>query len=210
MTSPQGGTISEQILSRKCGRSVRAGEIAICRVDTVVGTDGSGPMAIDYFEQMHGRALFDPSRVYFSLDHYAPPDTAATRAFHTRIQEFADRYGATVFDVGEGISHQILVERGLEGEVEAGQRLDGEQTSHFQRCPDPAALAQAQLLTEQGVDRFQGGDLAALELAQRVLQHLERTGHLEPDEMAADAVQGGGGGAHRRASRAASRRPTAS
>ena len=41
-----------------------------------------------------------------------------------------------------------------------------------------------QLLAEQGVDRLQGGDLAALELAQRVLQHLERARHLEPDKMA--------------------------
>ena len=125
-----GGTISEQILSSKCGRDVRAGEIAICRVDRVVGTDGSGPMAIDYFEQMNGRALFDPSRVYFSLDHYAPPDTAATRAFHARIREFAERYGATVFDVGEGISHQIVVERGL---VQAGDLLVGAD-SHAVTC----------------------------------------------------------------------------
>jgi 3-isopropylmalate/(R)-2-methylmalate dehydratase large subunit len=60
-----GRTISEHILSRKCGRDVRAGDIAICGVDLVVGTDGSGPMAIDYFERMGGAYLFDPSRVYF-------------------------------------------------------------------------------------------------------------------------------------------------
>jgi 3-isopropylmalate/(R)-2-methylmalate dehydratase large subunit len=130
MTSRPAGTISEQILSRKCGRDVRAGDIAICRVDTVVGTDGSGPMAIDYFERMNGRALFDPSRVYFSLDHYAPPDTAATRAFHERIREFAARHGATVFEVGEGISHQIVVERGL---VQAGDLLVGAD-SHAVTC----------------------------------------------------------------------------
>ena len=66
-------TISEKILSAHCDRPVQAGEIAVCRVDCVIGTDGSGPMAIDYFEQMGGRSLFDPSRVFFSLDHYAPP-----------------------------------------------------------------------------------------------------------------------------------------
>ena len=69
-------TASEKILSAHCGAPARAGEIVICRVDWVIGTDGSGPMAIDYFEQMGGRALFDPSRVFFSLDHYAPPDWA--------------------------------------------------------------------------------------------------------------------------------------
>jgi 3-isopropylmalate/(R)-2-methylmalate dehydratase large subunit len=130
MTPGSGLTIGEQILARKCGRDVRAGDIAICKVDTVVGTDGSGPMAIDYFERMQGRALFDPARVFFSLDHYAPPDTAATRSFHQRIREFAARHRATVFDVGEGISHQILVERGL---VQPGDLLAGAD-SHAVTC----------------------------------------------------------------------------
>jgi len=108
-----GGTISEQILSRRCGRQVQADDVAICAVDRVIGTDGSGPMAIDYFEQMGGSQLFDPARVYFSLDHYAPATTPETQAFHARIRTFAARYGATVFDVGDGISHQIAIERGL-------------------------------------------------------------------------------------------------
>jgi 3-isopropylmalate/(R)-2-methylmalate dehydratase large subunit len=123
-------TISEKILSSHCGRDVRAGDIVVCDVDTVVGTDGSGPMAIDYFERMGGTALFDPSRVFFSLDHYAPPDTDATRAFHQRIRAFAARHGATVFEVGEGISHQVIVERGL---VRAGDLLIGAD-SHAVTC----------------------------------------------------------------------------
>jgi 3-isopropylmalate/(R)-2-methylmalate dehydratase large subunit len=130
MSDPVPQTISEKILSSRSGRHVRAGEIAICRVDRVVGTDGSGPMAIDYFERMGGTALFDPERVCFSLDHYAPPDTAQTRAFHDRIRDFAARHGATIFDVGEGVSHQIVVERGL---VQAGDLLIGAD-SHAVTC----------------------------------------------------------------------------
>jgi 3-isopropylmalate/(R)-2-methylmalate dehydratase large subunit len=106
-------TISEKILSAHAGAPVQAGEIAVCSVDLLLGTDGSGPMAIDYFEQMRGGRLHDPSRVFFSLDHYSPPATDGTRAFHARIRDFAARHGATVFDVGEGISHQVVVERGL-------------------------------------------------------------------------------------------------
>jgi 3-isopropylmalate/(R)-2-methylmalate dehydratase large subunit len=101
---------------------VRAGDVVVCRADLILGTDGSGPMAIDYFEQMGGTRLADPARVFFSLDHYAPPTTAATRAFHARIRAFAGRHGATVFEVGDGISHQIVVERGLvrPGDVAVG------------------------------------------------------------------------------------------
>jgi 3-isopropylmalate/(R)-2-methylmalate dehydratase large subunit len=123
-------TISEQILSSRAGRTLYAGDVAICSVDLVVGTDGSGPMAIDYFERMGGSRLYDPSRVFFSLDHYAPPDTPQTRAFHDRIRTFAERHGATVFAVGDGISHQIVVERGLIG---AGELMVGAD-SHAVTC----------------------------------------------------------------------------
>jgi 3-isopropylmalate/(R)-2-methylmalate dehydratase large subunit len=123
-------TISEKILSAHCGHPVRAGEIAVCRVDGVIGTDGSGPMAIDYFERMGGQSLFDPSRVFFSLDHYAPPDTPQTKAFHQRIRGFAAAHGATVFEVGDGISHQVVVDRGLVG---AGDLVVGAD-SHTVTC----------------------------------------------------------------------------
>ena len=109
---------------------VRAGEIAICRVDLLLGTDGSGPMAIEYFEQMRGERLHEPSRVFFSLDHYSPPTTDATRSFHARIRDFATRHGATVFEVGEGISHQVVVERGL---IAAGDLVIGAD-SHTVMC----------------------------------------------------------------------------
>ena len=125
-----GLTISERILSAHTGASVRAGEIAVCSVDLLLGTDGSGPMAIDYFEQMRGERLHDPSRVFFSLDHYSPPTTDGTRAFHAQIRDFAARCGATVFDVGEGISHQVVVERGL---VAAGDLVIGAD-SHTVMC----------------------------------------------------------------------------
>ncbi|HWP72708.1 MAG TPA: hypothetical protein VNM36_16450, partial [Gemmatimonadaceae bacterium] len=62
-------TISEKILSSRSGSAVRAGDIAVCQVDLVLGTDGSGPMAIDYFERMGGARLHDSRRVFFSLDH---------------------------------------------------------------------------------------------------------------------------------------------
>ena len=130
-------TVSEKILSVHCGAPARAGEIVICRVDCVIGTDGSGPMAIDYFERMGGRALFDPSRVFFSLDHYAPPDTPETLAFHRRIRAFAAAHGATVFDVGDGISHQIVVDRGV---IRGGDLVVGAD-SHTVTCGALGAFA---------------------------------------------------------------------
>ena len=123
-------TIAEKILSSRSGSAVRAGDVVVCKVDLVLGTDGSGPMAIDYFERMGGERLHAPRQVFFSLDHYAPPTSDATRAFHDRIRAFASRFGATVFEVGEGISHQVVVERGL---VAAGDLIVGAD-SHTVTC----------------------------------------------------------------------------
>jgi 3-isopropylmalate/(R)-2-methylmalate dehydratase large subunit len=105
-------TISEKVLSAKSGLDVVAGDVVVCGVDLVIGTDASSPMAIDYFERMGGSRLFDARRVVFSLDHYSPPSTPATAAFHAGVRAFAAAHGATVFGVGEGISHQVVPETG--------------------------------------------------------------------------------------------------
>src|SRR5258705_5328381 len=115
-------TISEKILSAKSGRTAHAGDVVIARVDRVIGTDASTPMAIDYFEQMGGSRLFDSVRVTLALDHYSPPNTEGTRAFHARIREFAGRTGAELLAVGEGISFQRAAELGrvLPGDLVVG------------------------------------------------------------------------------------------
>lgn len=126
----RGKTISEKILSAKSHTDARAGDVVVCDVDLVIGTDASSPMAISYFDKMGGTSLFDSSRVVFSLDHYSPPSTPKTAAFHDQVRTFAARHGAEVFGVGEGISHQIVVER---GRVRPGQLVIGAD-SHTVTC----------------------------------------------------------------------------
>ena len=115
-------TISEKILSAKCGRDARAGDIAVCTPDLVLGTDASAPMAIAYFEQMGGERLADASRVVFAFDHYSPPASAATEAFHERVRAFAARHSAELYEVGDGISFQRVMElgRALPGDLILG------------------------------------------------------------------------------------------
>jgi 3-isopropylmalate/(R)-2-methylmalate dehydratase large subunit len=96
----------------------------------VLGTDASSPMAIDYFERMGGTKLFDPSKVIFSFDHYSPPNSPQTKAFHERVRVFVKRHGGTIYEVGEGISHQVIVER---GDVRPGQLVIGAD-SHTVTC----------------------------------------------------------------------------
>lgn len=107
-----GKTISEKILSAKSGRDARAGDLVVCSIDQVMGTDGSTPMAIDYFSLMEGTRVFDPARTLFVMDHYdAPPPTASAR-LQDRMRVFAARFGIPVHEIGEGICHQLLIETG--------------------------------------------------------------------------------------------------
>ena len=44
--SAQPQTLAEKILSAKCGRPARAGEIVVAEVDLAFAQDGTGPLAI--------------------------------------------------------------------------------------------------------------------------------------------------------------------
>jgi len=130
MTTSRPKTISEKILSAKSGTDAHAGDFVVCEVDLVLGTDASSPMAIAYFEKMGGHRLFDPERVVFALDHYSPPSTPKTAAFHDQVRGFARQTGAGLHEVGEGISHQIVAE---EGRVVPGDLVIGAD-SHTVTC----------------------------------------------------------------------------
>ena len=107
-----GKTISEKILSAKSGQDARAGDVAVCNVDYALGTDGSVPMALDYFSAMGGTQVFDAMRLAFALDHYAPAPSQATTQLHKRMRDFATHHGIPLWEVGEGIGHQLIVESG--------------------------------------------------------------------------------------------------
>lgn len=114
MTSenPLPATISEKIMSEKAGRPCRAGETVVCRVDAAMATDGSAPMAIDYFNEMGGTKLADPKNLIIALDHYAPPDNPATVALQDRIRDFTRAQGNVLYEIGMGIGHHLMMERG--------------------------------------------------------------------------------------------------
>ena len=120
-------TIAEKVLSRAAGKDLRAGDLAICEVDAAMGTDGSVPMALDYLQQMQpdGAALPGPSqvgRVFFAFDHYGPGSGARALDLQDRARAYALAHGVRVFEVGEGIGHQLMMESGL---VLPGQLVAG-------------------------------------------------------------------------------------
>ena len=101
----------------------------------------------------------------------------------------------------------LAVERGLECEVEAFDRLDGEEFRGSQCDVYPSCFAQGAILAEEGVDGFDGCGLALLQPLQRGAERFERPGHFQSDQGGADAVDEFG---HRAAPCRSRRRPTAS
>jgi 3-isopropylmalate/(R)-2-methylmalate dehydratase large subunit len=90
----------------------RAGDVVVCKVDYALGTDGSTPMAIDYFKAMGGEKIFDSQRIVFALDHYAPAPSRAATQLHQKMRDFSALHAIPLWDVGEGIGHQLIVESG--------------------------------------------------------------------------------------------------
>ena len=105
-------TMSEKILSIKSGRNLYHGDVAVCNIDAAMGTDGSVPMALDYFEAMGGHKVANPDKIAFAFDHYAPAPSQKATQLHHRMRGFAKQNGIQVWDVGDGIGHQLMVESG--------------------------------------------------------------------------------------------------
>jgi 3-isopropylmalate/(R)-2-methylmalate dehydratase large subunit len=105
-----GQTISEKIISRHAGKPVRAGEIAIVRVDGVMATDATAPFAIKAFRAMGGAKLWDSERVSLIIDHASPAPNETVANLHKLMRDFSAEMGCRLYDIGEGICHQLMVE----------------------------------------------------------------------------------------------------
>ncbi len=106
-----GQTLAEKILSRKVGREVHAGEVVVSAVDVAFVQDGTGPLAARQLEELGLEGWANPgTKVAFFLDHAAPSPRRELSNDHLLLREFASKLGAQVFDVGEGICHQLIAE----------------------------------------------------------------------------------------------------
>lgn len=106
-----GQTVTEKILSRHAGRSLTAGELTVIDVDAVMMTDTTAPLAIKAFREMGGKAPWKTERTFLVIDHASPAPNERIARLHDLMREFAGETGATLYDVGEGICHQLMIEK---------------------------------------------------------------------------------------------------
>ena len=124
-----GSTITEKIVSRAVGRTVKAGElIEALPVDKLYFNEVIGPPAILNFQKDFGDVyldagkrmqVFDPARVAFMPDHTVPSCSIMVSTGIKLMADFAKQQQIAMYKEGDGIEHTIASEEGfvLPGEI---------------------------------------------------------------------------------------------
>jgi len=108
-----GKTAAEKIVSAHALVDARAGDFVIADVDLAMIHDTTGPIAIKAFEEYGKERVRDPSKMVVVLDHATPSLNERISNLHVLLRNFASAQDIPLFDVGDGVCHQIVVEKGL-------------------------------------------------------------------------------------------------
>ncbi|OQX55366.1 MAG: 3-isopropylmalate dehydratase large subunit [Candidatus Cloacimonas sp. 4484_209] len=125
-----GKSFVEKILSKKSGREVRSGDIVEVEPDLCMSHDNAG-LVIKKFLEIGQDNIWDVSKILIILDHRVPAESIKTANEHKLIRDFVAKKGIKNFlDIGEGICHQVVIEKLsiLPGQVAIG--TDSHTTSY--------------------------------------------------------------------------------
>src|SRR3989338_8376357 len=107
-----GKTIAEHILSNHSSADLKSGDIAVCEVDFCFGQDGTSSIIIDSFKKIGLARAYDKSRFYMVIDHSSPSPDIGVSAVHKKMREFAKTLDVGLYDIGCGVCHQIIPQKG--------------------------------------------------------------------------------------------------
>ena len=107
-----GRTAAEKIIGRAAGSpDAEAGQMVEAVPDLVLSHENTF-LVSKAFDEFGLEAPWDSSRMVVVLDHRIPAHNLETANVHSRIRELVRRYGVQRFhDVGDGVCHQLLIER---------------------------------------------------------------------------------------------------
>jgi 3-isopropylmalate/(R)-2-methylmalate dehydratase large subunit len=106
-----GKTLAEKILSLKSRDEAEAGDIVIADVDLAFVQDTTGPLTIRQFQDSDFEAPASPERAIMFLDHAAPSPAQQLSNDHILMRRFAEETGCRIYEVGDGICHQLVAEK---------------------------------------------------------------------------------------------------
>jgi 3-isopropylmalate/(R)-2-methylmalate dehydratase large subunit len=106
-------TIVEKILAKHAGRDrVSAGEVVVANIDFAMVTDTRAVNTIKMIDKFGGQPLQFAKNTALVLDHYSPPPSLEAAQIHSEMRNFAAARGTKLYDIGDGICHQVLPEGG--------------------------------------------------------------------------------------------------
>ncbi|MFC2043752.1 3-isopropylmalate dehydratase large subunit [Chloroflexota bacterium] len=105
-----GKTLAEKILSDKSNTDAHAGNIVMVPVDLAFVQDSTGPLALRQFADAKLATMRNPKRTILFIDHSAPSPARELSNDHKLLRSFAERKGAVLSEIGEGVCHQIVAE----------------------------------------------------------------------------------------------------
>ena len=105
-------TLAEKLLGSHADRSVKAGDVVVARVDFAMIHDARAGNALKQLEKLGAKSLPHVARTALVLDHYSPPPNPEAANTHVAMRRFAEERGAFLYDIGDGICHQVLPEGG--------------------------------------------------------------------------------------------------
>ncbi len=120
-----GMTMTQKILAAHAGlESVSAGQLIDAELDIVLGNDITTPVAVNEFNKIGFKRVFDKNKIAIVLDHFVPNKDIKAAEQSKNCREFASAHSISHFyDVGKmGIEHALLPEQGV---VTAGDCIIG-------------------------------------------------------------------------------------
>jgi 3-isopropylmalate/(R)-2-methylmalate dehydratase large subunit len=106
-----GKTIIEKILSYHSKKSLKANDVGICKVDFCFSQDGTTSLVLDGLSQF--RTLKEAKKYAIFFDHSIPSPNLGVSKVHSQARKFTKENKNLLFDVGCGISHQLIIEEGF-------------------------------------------------------------------------------------------------
>lgn len=108
-------TFAEKILAKYSGnKEVVPGQIVTVHPDHLLTHDNTAAIIQKIEAELDEYGIFSKELPVIVLDHVIPAASEKTATNHKKIREFVKRFDVKhFFDIGYGICHQIMVEKGL-------------------------------------------------------------------------------------------------
>ncbi len=108
----RGMTMAEKIIARAAGKDeVHAGEIHVVTLDKMMSNDGTTHLTIDMYRNLRHPRIADKEKLVWIVDHNVPCDSVKTAASQKKMRDFAKEEGLPYFHEGDGICHQLMIEK---------------------------------------------------------------------------------------------------